>query len=99
MTPDPAGLASVDPSNPQTWNPRFASVANNPSNSIDPLALCGSGQRGDPPCQAPPQSITAPGDNDISRLDLAIEGGFNVTDAWLCSALGAAGESRPNIVH
>jgi RHS repeat-associated protein len=91
MTPDPAGLASIDPSDPQSWN-RFAYVANSPSSSIDPLGLCGSGQQGDPPCNAPSQSITVtPGDNNISWLDLAIEGGFNVTDAWLCSALGVCG--------
>jgi RHS repeat-associated protein len=34
-TPDPAGLAAVDPSNPQTWN-RYAYVRNNPLNRIDP---------------------------------------------------------------
>ena len=35
-SPDPAGLAAVDLSNPQSWN-RYAYVQNNPLNSVDPL--------------------------------------------------------------
>src|SRR5208282_2492135 len=37
-SPDPAGLAAVDPSNPQSWN-RYAYVGNSPLNSTDPLGL------------------------------------------------------------
>jgi len=35
LSPDPAGLAAVDPTNPQTWN-RYAYVANSPLDTIDP---------------------------------------------------------------
>ena len=38
ISPDPAGLAAVDPSNPQSWN-RYAYVMNNPATSTDPLGL------------------------------------------------------------
>src|SRR5271165_4393957 len=38
MTPDPAGLAAVDPANPQSWN-RYAYVRNNPLIAVDPLGL------------------------------------------------------------
>ena len=38
IQPDPAGLAAVDPSNPQTWN-RYAYVENNPVSFVDPLGL------------------------------------------------------------
>ena len=38
ISPDPAGLAAVDITNPQTWN-RYAYLANNPLSYIDPLGL------------------------------------------------------------
>ncbi len=38
LVPDPAGLAAVDITNPQTWN-RYAYVANNPLANKDPLGL------------------------------------------------------------
>jgi RHS repeat-associated protein len=38
LTPDPAGLAAVDPSNPQSWN-RYGYVNNNPLSFVDPSGL------------------------------------------------------------
>ena len=38
-TPDPAGLAAVDASNPQTWN-AYAYVNGDPLEEADPLGLC-----------------------------------------------------------
>jgi RHS repeat-associated protein len=38
ISPDPAGLGAVDPSNPQSWN-RHAYVANNPLSNVDPSGL------------------------------------------------------------
>jgi RHS repeat-associated protein len=38
LTPDPAGLAAVDPTNPQTWN-RYAYVGNSPVSYNDPSGL------------------------------------------------------------
>jgi RHS repeat-associated protein len=38
IQPDPAGMAAVDPTNPQTWN-RYAYVLNNPLSYVDPTGL------------------------------------------------------------
>lgn len=38
ISPDPAGLAAVDPSNPQSWN-RYAYVMNTPTVLVDRLGL------------------------------------------------------------
>jgi len=38
ISPDPAGLGAVDPSNPQSWN-RYAYVGNAPLTATDPLGL------------------------------------------------------------
>jgi RHS repeat-associated protein len=41
LVPDPAGLAAVDLTNPQTWN-RYAYVTNDPCDQVDPLGLFAS---------------------------------------------------------
>src|ERR1700744_3023562 len=38
LVPDPAGMAAVDITNPQTWN-RYAYLNNNPLNRVDPKGL------------------------------------------------------------
>ena len=40
LSPDPAGLAVANPTNPQSWN-RYAYVLNNPLSLVDPLGLDG----------------------------------------------------------
>src|SRR5579872_3973846 len=40
LSPDPAGLAAVNPADPQSWN-RYAYVGNQPLSAVDPLGLCG----------------------------------------------------------
>ena len=38
LSPDPSGLAAVNPGDPQSWN-RYAYVGNRPTNTTDPLGL------------------------------------------------------------
>ncbi len=40
ISPDPAGIAAVNPANPQSWN-RYAYALNYPTGIVDPLGLCG----------------------------------------------------------
>jgi RHS repeat-associated protein len=40
LSPDPAGLAAVNPSDPQTWN-RYAYLVNRPMNAVDALGMDG----------------------------------------------------------
>ena len=39
LSPDPAGLAAVNPSSPQSWN-RYSYVENSPMGATDPTGLC-----------------------------------------------------------
>jgi len=67
-SPDPSGLAAVDPTNPQSWD-RYAYVLNNPLALTDPFGLCG-GQGPDPDLPCP----------DVTSVTVsAWEGGWN---AW-----------------
>ncbi len=55
ISPDPAGLAAVDPSNPQSWN-RYAYALNNPALYVDPTGACVEGQ----PCPYNPDITLQP---------------------------------------
>ena len=47
LQPDPAGMAAVDPSNPQSWN-QYAYVGGNPLNFTDPSGMCNETAYTDP---------------------------------------------------
>jgi RHS repeat-associated protein len=81
LVPDPAGLAAVDLTNPQTWN-RYAYLSNNPLNAVDPLGLylevCPPDYYGGD-CSAPP---AGGGDGGI------------IIPCWWCDG-GGGGHPRP----
>jgi RHS repeat-associated protein len=63
ITPDPAGMAAVDMTNPQSWN-RYVYVLNNPLRAIDPTGLicktdqgCPTGDDGDGGTPPPPPPL------------------------------------------
>src|SRR5438132_9022086 len=72
LSPDPAGLAAVDPSNPQTWN-RYAYVTNNPLSYTDPLGL-----RDEPTCKTDATFIGCGGmdSGGMGGWDAGGEGGY-----------------------
>src|SRR5579859_90043 len=85
-SPDPAGLAAVDPTNPQSWN-RYAYVLNNPLNSIDPLGLCTEHSIG-PACADPDRPLVAGGGGGGGFTD-SFTGGCYLNDAEVdCGFLG-----------
>src|SRR5579872_789189 len=97
MHPDPAGLAAVDITNPQTWN-RYAYVANDPLSYVDPLGLNRAfpGQCNDGNGVCPDEG----GGADPASLDGTLDGGllwpiFEATEdgnqqvGWILSGIGS----------
>jgi RHS repeat-associated protein len=77
-SPDPAGLAAVDPANPQSWN-RYAYVMNSPEDFVDPLGLCGgTGEFPDLPCPDV-TSVTVYADSSDNSFGIDVTGTGDVT--------------------
>jgi RHS repeat-associated protein len=80
ISPDPAGMAAVDPATPQSWN-RYAYVVNNPLLSVDALGLW---------CVW--EGTVDPGYNSIGTTQSGAVPGDNLVDAGLdeagCQAAG-----------
>ncbi|HTC92890.1 MAG TPA: RHS repeat-associated core domain-containing protein [Terriglobales bacterium] len=89
ISPDPAGLAAVDPANPQSWN-RYAYVMNNPLLFTDLLGLVCSP---DTPCHIDlPPLVWNPITSDI----VPVRVGFSGSDSgsfFLAGGWGGSGSS------
>lgn len=79
ITPDPAGLAAVDATDPQTWN-RYAYVRNNPLALIDTNGLGGDCAPG----ATLPCTVTGTS-SSLSDLDQLL---FQIYSGWYCGVLG-----------
>jgi RHS repeat-associated protein len=98
ISPDPAGLDAVDPSNPQTWN-RYAYVANNPLAYVDPFGLqlmcpiaqCGQSSNGGPPGSTVDAGAGYPG-GDGSVWSSIVSGVLYQYD-WVSAEEGTLSES------
>lgn len=82
MHPDPAGLAAVDPNNPQSWN-RYAYVLNNPVNFIDPLGLT---------------VCDANGNNCYDSVTVTAGGGWGGGSGVFGGAGGGGTDSPPSLI-
>jgi len=86
LQPDPAGLAAVDPSNPQSWN-RYAYVTNNPLSYIDPTGL-----NDENVADAPPDGPGIYANGGWGLGTPYYGGGFGCTiDGFECGSTGVAG--------
>jgi RHS repeat-associated protein len=83
ISPDPAGLSAVDPSNPQSWN-RYAYVVNNPLSLTDSTGLepCSNTADGEFVCQASGGDDGGqPAANDLGSPDLDFSDPWSLQDA------------------
>ncbi len=80
ISPDLAGLAAADPSNPQSWN-RYGYVANNPLALTDPSGTCTGGGCPPPPTNACPLVFTGCGSNNFPCLACGLSSWDNLTQA------------------
>jgi len=98
LTPDPAGLAAVDPSKPQTWN-RYAYVLNNPVSFVDPSGLRYEGHwQGNcteeaGPCPQQPDCIVDGVEGQCGLLSSLLDGdSFRLLDQFWKSSFLPSGE-------
>ena len=71
-SPDPAGLAAVNPMDPQTWN-RYAYVRNNPLGLIDPLGFdtCPPGSPPGATCSTTNHPLPPPSDCEVGICSIS----------------------------
>ncbi len=68
ISPDPAGLGAVNPSNPQSWN-RYAYVMNSPLSAVDPLGLADGDYESHKGCTPGATSIVCPFGGQTCNID------------------------------
>jgi RHS repeat-associated protein len=91
LSPDPAGISAVDPTDPQSWN-RYAYVMNNPLSNIDQTGLGGPYPCGPAGCNIPGAvNCGAPG-------GIPGQGGCNTSGNFPCLVCGLSSWDGLNIV-
>ena len=94
ISPDPAGLAVVDPGNPQSWN-RYGYVLNNPLGYVDPSGLGCTDPYDGLPCVLTFVTVNGDGSGDIITYN-GFGGQYHAPGEYALLSQGSESRDRAN---